>query len=76
MSMRAESARATLGNSYSLYNCYHFHGTVNANYNPNGLKDGFIYVPRKFVESYKVATNWSAFASQFRAIEDYPEICG
>lgn len=24
----------------------------------------------------KVATNWSTFAEQFRAIEDYPEITG
>jgi hypothetical protein len=32
---------------------------------------GYIYVPRALVEDYKVATNWSAYASQFRAIEDY-----
>lgn len=37
---------------------------------------GFIYVPSALVDSYKSATNWSTFASQFRAIEDYPEICG
>lgn len=33
--------------------------------------DGYIYVPRALIEDYKVANNWSAFASQFRAIEDY-----
>lgn len=38
--------------------------------------EGYIYVPAALVESYKVATNWSEFASQFRAIEDYPDICG
>ena len=37
---------------------------------------GYIYVPKATIEQYKVATNWSTFASQFRAIEDYPEICG
>ena len=37
---------------------------------------GYIYVPSALVEEYKVATNWSKFANQFRAIEDYPDICG
>lgn len=41
----------------------------------NGL-EGYIYVPKALVEQYKVATNWVAFADKFRAIEDYPEICG
>lgn len=35
---------------------------------------GYIYVPRAQVSSYQSATNWSAYASQFRAIEDYPGI--
>lgn len=37
---------------------------------------GYIYVPQSLLEQYKVATNWATYASQFRAIEDYPEICG
>jgi hypothetical protein len=37
---------------------------------------GYIYVPKVLVDSYKVAANWSTFATQFRAIEDYPDICG
>jgi hypothetical protein len=37
---------------------------------------GYIYVPAALVDSYKAATNWSAYAAQIRAIEDYPEICG
>ena len=41
-----------------------------------GLGTGYIYVPSVLVDSYKTATNWSTFANQFRAIEDYPEICG
>ena len=32
---------------------------------------GYIYVPRKMIEEYKVATNWVTFASQFRVLEDY-----
>ena len=32
---------------------------------------GYVYVPRALVESYKVATNWSTYAAQFRALEDY-----
>lgn len=43
---------------------------------------GYIYVPKTLndgtdgVEAYKAATNWSAYADQIRAIEDYPEITG
>lgn len=38
--------------------------------------EGYIYVPASMVDAYKAATNWSAFADQIRAIEDYPEIVG
>ena len=37
---------------------------------------GYIYVPKALVDSYKTATNWSKYAGQIRAIEDYPDICG
>ena len=43
---------------------------------PIGNGTGYIYVPRALIEDYKVATNWVTFADQFRAIEDYPDICG
>lgn len=33
--------------------------------------DGYIYVPRALVDTYKAATNWSTYAAQFRALEDY-----
>ena len=42
--------------------CYHFTGTTNATYNPQGLKDGRIYVPDDKVEALKAATNWSVYA--------------
>lgn len=70
------STICTMANTNVLRNCYHFTGTVNSTHNPQGLKDGYIYVPKVLIEDYKVATNWSTFATQFRAIEDYPEICG
>ena len=38
--------------------------------------NGYIYVPRALKDQYVQATNWSTYASKFRAIEDYPEICG
>lgn len=38
--------------------------------------EGYIYCPSALIEEYKAATNWSTYANQFRAIEDYPEICG
>ena len=37
---------------------------------------GYIYIPAALIDSYKAATNWSTYANQFRAIEDYPDICG
>lgn len=49
---------------------------VNAlNNTPIANGTGYVYVPRAEIEEYKAATNWSTFASQFRAKEDYPEIC-
>ena len=32
---------------------------------------GYIYVPSALIEDYKAATNWSTYAAQFRALEDY-----
>lgn len=32
---------------------------------------GHIYVPAVLIESYKTAEKWSAYASQFRVLEDY-----
>lgn len=49
-------------NSSAFNNCYHFTGTTDATYNPNGLKDGRIYVPDDKVDALKTATNWSVYA--------------
>ena len=53
------SSVATLGNTYALTN--------------SGIAKtiGYVYVPRALVDSYKAATNWSTYADQFRALEDY-----
>ena len=32
---------------------------------------GYIYVPSALIEQYKTAENWSTYAAQFRALEDY-----
>ena len=44
--------------------CYHILGTTNSSYNPNGLKDGYIYVPTSLLSLYKVDQNWTPYASQ------------
>lgn len=37
---------------------------------------GYVYVPSALIETYKANSVWSTYANQFRAIEDYPDICG
>lgn len=37
---------------------------------------GYIYVPSASLDAYKQATNWTVYADQILAIEDYPEITG
>lgn len=49
---------------------------VTLNGNINGAKPivdgtGYIYVPSALIDEYKTATNWSTYAEQFRALEDY-----
>lgn len=38
---------------------------------PIATGTGYIYVPSALIEDYKAATNWSTYAAQFRALEDY-----
>ena len=49
-------------NSNAFTNCYHFTGTTDATYNPQGLKDGRIYVPDDKVDALKTASVWSTYA--------------
>lgn len=53
--------------------CYHFFGTVNSTYNPQGLKDGRIYVPDNLVDSYKESVYWSSFADLIVGLSELPE---
>lgn len=62
--LRNTAQVVTISNIYSL------------NSTPINSGTGYIYVPSALVDSYKAATNWSTFANQIRAIEDYPEITG
>jgi hypothetical protein len=74
--LRSETM-VTLSNTNAFNNCYHILGTKNSTYNPEGLKDGYFYVPRALLSDtdeandYRRAKNWSTFATQFRALEDY-----
>ena len=62
---------ASLRHTYVFDNCYHILGTTNSTYNPNGDKDGFIYVPHTLLTQYKVATNWVQFKSQIIGWGDF-----
>lgn len=61
----------TLSNTNAFNDCYHILGINSPQYNPNGLKDGYIYVPASLLSQYKVATNWSTYASQIVGHQDY-----
>jgi hypothetical protein len=52
---------------------YHYLGTVDSYNNPDGLKDGYIYVDASMVDQYKAATNWSALADQIKPLEEIPQ---
>lgn len=47
--------------------------SAKAGISPTPIEEGtgYIYVPAALLETYKSATNWSAYAEQFRALEDY-----
>lgn len=74
-------------NSYGFYNCSGLETMIisatavptlkNVNVftnTPIASGTGYIYVPADLVEEYKAASNWSTFADQIRAIEDYPDV--
>lgn len=59
-----------LQNDNAFDYCYHILGITDETYNPNGLKDGYIYVPNNLVDTYKEATNWTYFSSQIKSISE------
>ena len=85
----ADFPAATIIGQYAFYYCSKLNtlilrsGTMAKLYDTNAFSStpissgtGYIYVPAALVDSYKAASNWSTYANQIRAIEDYPEICG
>ena len=60
----------SLSATTAFTNCYWLAGTVNTTHNPNG-EQGYVYIPRAYVDSYPSATNWSSLGFQYRALEDY-----
>ena len=54
-----------LGRStYAFDGCCHINGTIDETYNPNGLKDGYIYVPLSVIDKYKNDSRWWDVESQ------------
>lgn len=72
--LRSETL-CSLANTSAFNGCYHYSGTVNETYNPDGLFDGHVYLPSVLVERYQTATNWAGLYANhpdiFRALEDY-----
>lgn len=71
-------AICSLLNTSAFNGWHHFNGTAHYTYNPEGKKDGYTYVPRKWLSDedetmdYRRATNWTALGEdRFRALEDY-----
>lgn len=65
------STMCTLSNANAFTGCYRILGTTNATYNPNGVKDGYIYIPSALENTYKSDSKWSEYASQLRVLENY-----
>ena len=56
--------------------CYIYEDSWVLSGTPIEAGEGYIYVPRALISDYQADAAWSVYASQFRAIEDYPDICG
>ena len=61
----------TLSSTDVFSNCNHILGITDSTYNPNGLKDGYIYVPHTLLTQYKTATNWVEYKSQIIGHGDF-----
>ena len=49
-------------NTSAFQSCFHFTGTADREYNPQGLKDGRIYVPDDKLDALKTASGWSTYS--------------
>ena len=86
---KVDLSSVSIIDQFAFYSCFALTSLILRNTNVVNLKQTnafqnmsmangacYIYVPSVLVDAYKAATNWSTYASQIRAIEDYPEICG
>lgn len=60
-----------LSSTGTFSSCYHILGKTNSTHNPNGDKDGYIYVPASRLAEYKVATNWASVETQIIGHQDF-----
>ena len=63
----------TLSATSAFDGCYHFWGSLEPENNPNGLQDGYIYVPDALVDSYKTADAWKVLADQIKPLSELDE---
>lgn len=71
--LRNEETPVVLSRNGSFTYCYHITGEVNEIFNPDGAKDGYIYVPDVLVDSYKTDQYWKFVASQIKPLSELPE---
>ena len=64
---------ATLSSTDAFKYCHHILGTQHSTYNPNSLKDGYIYVNDNMLDQYKSATNWSTYADSIKPLSELPQ---
>ncbi len=60
-------------NTNAFDSCHHFKGTVHSTFNPEGLRDGKIYVPDNLVETWKTSGNWVEYADLIYPLSEYVE---
>lgn len=60
-----------LASTNAFEKCVHFTGEVHSTYNPQGLKDGYIYVYDSLIDDYRNATNWSSLADRIKPLSEY-----
>lgn len=65
------NTKCRLRSANAFTDCCHMLGAVDETYNPDGLHDGYVYVPSALVASYQADSVWTEAGVQFRALEKY-----
>lgn len=64
----------TITVGYNIFNSsFRIMGTTNAKYNPQGLQDGYIYVPDDVLSTVKNVSYFSSIASQIKGLSELPQ---